>query len=114
MTDIVYTSTAFPDAVIGVAYEAAIGIKSSASVVSAASVSTGALPTGLSVNADHSRITGTPTATGVFTFTLSTTDSAGAVVSGTYTITVVNDPRVVNEDLDDAPVATQLAREWPA
>lgn len=112
--DIVYTSTVFPNAVVGVAYEAAIGIKSFASAVTAASVSSGSLPPGLSINADHSRITGTPTKLGKFTFSLSTTDTAGAAVSGNYTITVTSEGKSAGlADTASAPIVTQLARQWP-
>jgi hypothetical protein len=89
MPDITYATVKFPPGFVGVPYEAAIGYLGAATAITAASVSTGALPTGLVVNAtDHVRITGTPTVAGTFTFTLSMTDTAGAVVSGSYTITI--------------------------
>ena len=115
MADITYTSTTFPTAVLGVAYEAAIGIAGQASAITAASVSTGSLPPGLSINADKSRITGTPTKLGTYTFKLSLTDTVGAAVSGNYAITVSAEAR--NAGLPEpasAPIATQLARMWPA
>jgi hypothetical protein len=62
-----------------------------ATAITARSVSTGALPPGLVLAAAPDiRITGTPTQAGTFTFTLSYTDTAGAVVSPTYTLLVLN------------------------
>ncbi|MDR2327040.1 MAG: putative Ig domain-containing protein [Acidovorax sp.] len=51
-------------------------------------ISTGALPAGLSLNATTGQITGTPTASGSFSFTIQVTDSHGATGSQTYTQTV--------------------------
>jgi len=93
MADIVYTTVTLPPAFIGVPYEAAVAYKSAATVVTAQSVNTGTLPTGLALDTVGAspgslRITGTPTALGTFTFTVSATDTAGAVVSPSYTIQV--------------------------
>jgi uncharacterized protein (TIGR03437 family) len=55
------------------------------------SVSAGALPDGLglTVNPDESySITGTPTATGLFNFTLTATDSTGDTAAASFTITI--------------------------
>lgn len=94
MADIVYTiaAGALPNAYVGEPYAIGVPYKSAATVFTAQSVSTGALPTGLALDAVAApgslRISGTPTAAGVYTFQLSGTDTAGAVVSPTYTITV--------------------------
>lgn len=87
MADIVYTTTKFNPGFVGVPYEEAIGY-TGATIVTAATVNSGALPPGLTLNADHTRITGTPTTPGLFTFTLSMTDTGGAVVSGSYSIRI--------------------------
>jgi len=44
-------------------------------------VTSGSLPTGLSLNASTGEITGTPSATGPFSFTITVTDSTGATAS---------------------------------
>jgi len=44
-------------------------------------VTAGSLPTGLSLNASTGEITGTPSATGPFSFTITVTDSTGATAS---------------------------------
>jgi hypothetical protein len=90
-TGVSYTTAKFPDGFVGVPYESAVGYTNSNGVNTAASfaVGTGALPTGLACNADGTRLTGTPTTPGLFTFTLSMTDGvAGAAASGTYTIRI--------------------------
>lgn len=112
MPDITYKTVAFPDGFVNVAYEAGIAEEGSATAVTAGGVNSGALPPGLVVNAtDHRRITGTPTQAGTFTFTLTLTDTAGAVVSGTYTITIHN--QAAAGIIRNAPLATQLKVQWP-
>lgn len=126
MTDIAYTSTVLPPAFLGQAYEAAIAYKGAATPVTAQSVVAGTtlngLPAGLALDTTGAapgslRITGTPTGaassgntpasgTGPYTFTVSATDTAGAVVSATLTINLYSsqsDPRL----LSDMSVANQ-------
>lgn len=110
MPDITYTTTKFNNGFIGVPYEEAIGYQGAATALTAASAGTGSLPPGLTVNADHTRITGTPTTAGTFTFTLSMTDTAGAAVSSSYTITILpafEEPRLART------VNDQLRIMWP-
>jgi uncharacterized delta-60 repeat protein len=49
-------------------------------------VTAGALPTGLSLNTSSGAITGNPTATGAFNFTITATDAVGASGSQAYTV----------------------------
>lgn len=119
-TSFTYVSVKFPDAYVGVPYEAAIGIKSGTSAVSAGAVSTGALPVGIVVNAtDHVRLTGTPTTAnvpGTYTFTLTLTDTTGTTVSGTYTIALHEASQVpdhATERPDEDVEAADLDAEWP-
>lgn len=113
MADIVYTTVNLPPAFLGVAYEAAIAYKSAATVFTAQSIVAGGaltgLPAGLALDTVGAapgslRISGTPnglassgntpkSGLGAYTFTVSGTDTAGAVVSGTYTITLYESPQ---------------------
>ena len=77
---VVYKTVAFPAAVLGVPYEAAIGV-TEAGTLTGVAVSTGALPTGVTVSSTtDARLVGTPTETGTYTFTLTVNDGSGAVV----------------------------------
>jgi|ERR1019366_3304557 hypothetical protein len=113
MTDIVWKTTAFPDATVGVPYEASLAVSNQLSVITSTTVSLGTLPTGLSVHADGLRIVGTPTKAGSCTFKLTANDTAGGVQSGSYAIRVGN---TFNEDdrrTMNIPVAAQYAKAWP-
>jgi hypothetical protein len=59
------------------------------------SVSSGAPPTGLTLGSDGS-LTGTPTATGQFTFTVKVTDTAGATATQTYTNETISPALSIN------------------
>ncbi len=56
------------------------------------SVTTGALPTGLSLNSTTGVISGTPTATGTASFTITAQDFAGKTVEQGYTISISSTP----------------------
>jgi hypothetical protein len=81
-----------PAATIAASYSATVTASGGTAPYSYA-ISTGALPAGLSVNASTGAITGTPTAGGVFNFTVTATDSStgtGApyTASRAYTLTI--------------------------
>ena len=93
MSDITITSTSLPPAFLGAPYEASVGYKGAATAVTAQSISVGNLPHGLALDTVGAapgslRISGTPdgaanatpqSGVGVYTFTVSVTDTAGAV-----------------------------------
>ena len=58
-------------------------------------VTAGALPAGLSLNSTTGQIGGTPTASGVASFTIGVTDSNGATASQQYKLTVNPSPAIV-------------------
>jgi len=112
MADILWKTLTLPNAVVGEPYEAALGHNAAASAITACAVTTGALPPGITINADFVRLTGTPTKAGTFTFTLTLTDTAGGVVSGS--LSIVCDYAVLAADrfLANTPVAAQVAKLW--
>jgi hypothetical protein len=70
---VIIDTTTLPDADVGVAYSETILASGGATPYSFA-VTTGALPTGLSLNASTGEITGTPTTPGLVNFTITVTD----------------------------------------
>jgi hypothetical protein len=110
--DIVHKTVIFPDAQVGVPYEAALAYQGDATPITASSVSSGSLPPGLTLDAalPFTRITGTPTVDGLFTFKVTLTDTAGASQTGNLTIRVVT-PGI---DLDtNYSAATEVRIQWP-
>lgn len=119
MADIVWKTTSLPAATAGVAYEAGLAESGSLTAVTACTVASGSLPPGLAINADHVRITGTPTGASInktYTFTLTMTDTAGGVTSGSLSITVRAAADVAGKDqpFSSLPVQAQMASMWPA
>lgn len=78
---------ALPGATVGVAYNGAVSADGGIAPYSFA-VTTGALPAGLTL-ASNGSLTGTPTTSGAFTFTVTATDAATAGSGGPYTGSVV-------------------------
>lgn len=81
------TPATVPNGTVGTAYNQALGATGAVGAVSWV-VSTGALPAGLTLGAASGIISGTPTAAGVFPFTVQATDSLSQTGSRAYTITV--------------------------
>jgi hypothetical protein len=118
VADIVWKTASLPDATAGVAYEAGLAHNSSVTAVTNCTVTTGSLPPGLAINADHVRITGTPTGAGVgktYTCTLTMTDTAGGVVSGSLSIAVRSaaDAQGADKPFSTLPVVAQMTAMWP-
>lgn len=112
--DIVIKTQAFPAGFVNVAYEAGVATTGNATAITAHSIATGALPPGLSVNAsDHLRITGIPTSSGKFTFTIALTDTAGTTTSPSLSITIVSAGKSPLTD-GNFPVSDQLKVQWPS
>ena len=112
MADIVHRTVTFPDAQVGVPYEAALAYQGDATPITASSVSSGSLPPGLSLDAalPFTRITGTPTTDGFYTFRITLTDTAGAAQTAPLTIRVVT-PGI---DVDtNYSAATEVRIQWP-
>lgn len=119
MADITWRTASLPDAVAGQPYEAGLAETGSLTAVTNCTVASGSLPTGLSISADKVRITGTPAGSTInktYTFTLTMTDTAGGVTSGSLSITVRAAADVAGKDkpFSTLPVVAQMASMWPA
>jgi hypothetical protein len=80
------TTATLPNGTVGTAYSQTLAAAGGTGTLTW-SVSTGALPTGLTLSATGS-LTGTPTAAGTFNFTLQVADAAGRNATASFTITV--------------------------
>jgi hypothetical protein len=81
------TTPSLPNGEVGTAYNATVTAMGGKAPYTW-SVTTGSLPTGLSLNVTTGVITGSPTATGDFTFTVKTVDNSTVQKSGTKSFTV--------------------------
>lgn len=78
--------SSLPAATYKVAYAGSVAAMGGAGALTYSS--SGALPTGLTLNASNGAISGIPTAVGTFTFTIKAADAFGDLSSATFTITV--------------------------
>jgi large repetitive protein len=78
LSTLTVSTTTLPAANIGIAYTATLAATGGQSPYTWA-VTTGSLPSGLTLNATTGVISGTPTTAGTFTFTVTVTDSASNV-----------------------------------
>jgi predicted extracellular nuclease len=105
-TSVTFTSSAPPGGTVGVVYN--FTVTANGTPAPTFSVTAGALPTGLSLNGTSGAITGTPTAAGVFTGTITATNGSSSdaqnfsitIAPGAQTIAF---PALVNKVLGDAP-----------
>jgi hypothetical protein len=78
-----------PNGSVGTPYNQVVSASGGTSPY-AFSVSSGALPTNLILNSSTGAITGTPTVSGTFVFTITATDASGCNGSRQYTITITS------------------------
>jgi hypothetical protein len=89
---LVISTATLPNGSVGTAYSSTVATAGGSGSL-AFSVGSGALPNGLSLNASTGAITGTPTAFGTFTFTVSVLDASAAKVPTTQSYTVAIAPQ---------------------
>jgi len=104
------TTAALPNATVGTPYSQTL--TASGSGTFAWSVSTGALPAGITLSSAGS-ISGTPTAPGTFTFTVSVT-GGGQTATQSFTITVTAALTITTATLPNATVGTPYSQTLTA
>jgi hypothetical protein len=88
-TPLTITTTSLPGGAVGASYSATLAA-SGGTPPYTWSIASGALPTGLSLNGSSGVISGTPTATGTFSFTARVTDSAAQTATKSLSIAVTS------------------------
>ncbi len=96
------TTTSLPNGDVGVAYSATLSATGGTPPYSW-SVASGSLPPGLSLSASGT-ISGTPTATGSYTFTIRVTDSVGDTASQAYTVSIAPPASITTTSLPNGTV----------
>jgi hypothetical protein len=82
------TTTSLPQGVVGSVYSGSVGATGGGPPYTW-TISSGSLPSGLTIDATTGAITGTPTAAGTFTPTFEATDSDGSTATAALSITVI-------------------------
>jgi len=110
------TTTSLPNHLVGTAYSASLAAAGGASPYTW-SVTVGALPTGLVLNASTGAITGTPTATGTSSFTVTVTDSTTPTAqtqTKILSITIYGVLAITTTSLPNGSVGTAYSRPLAA
>jgi hypothetical protein len=106
---ITVSPSSLPNGTVGSAYSATVSASGGTAPYSYA-VTTGALPGGLSLSSGGA-LSGTPTASGTFNFTVTATDSTSQTGSQAYTVTVAAAPIIVQPaTLPGATVASAYSQ----
>lgn len=85
------TTSSLPGGTVGSAYSATVSATGGTPPYTW-SVSSGSLPSGLSLNSSSGTITGTPSSANTFNFTIKVTDSANGTATQSFTITIASKP----------------------
>jgi autotransporter-associated beta strand protein len=101
--DVVVDPTTLPNGTVGVPYNQTVSASGGSGAPYTFAVTAGSLPIGLTLDPNTGAITGTPTFSSTYNFTIEATDSVGAVGSQAYTVVVnpagtvtVNPPTLPN------------------
>ena len=105
------TTTTLPGGEIGVAYSQTLAVSGGTSPY-VWSISSGALPGGLTLNAGV--ISGTPTAVGAFSFTVQLTDSTSLTATTNLSINIVPVPSITTSSLPTGKVGTAYSQTLSA
>lgn len=99
------TTTTLPGGEVGVAYSQPLATSGGTSPL-VFSVTSGALPGGLTLDGSSGSISGSPTSNGTFNFTATVMDAAGATASQALSIVVASDPVITDTSLPGATIGT--------
>jgi hypothetical protein len=106
---LVITTTSLPNGTDGSSYTATVDASGGIKPYSW-SITAGALPTGLNLNSNTGQISGTPTATGPFNFTIAVTDSENPAVETVASLSITINPstplQIVTSSLPEGSGAT--------
>lgn len=105
------TTTSLPDANVGVFYSNTVSQDGGVGTITWSS--TGLLPPGITLNSGTGVLSGTPTAGGIFSFTVTATDSQNNTGTQTLTLRVLRDVVVVDGSPSANPLAGTLLRITP-
>ena len=112
----ILTPSTLPTAYVNVPYSQTIAVSGGVQPYTF-SVSTGSLPTGLSLNAATGVISGTPVTTGISTFTIKVTDSnasGAATTTANFDLTVLQKLALANRTLPDGRIGTAYSLQLDA
>lgn len=101
-TALAITTTSIPDPVQGSAYSQALVAVGGTQPVTSWAVTTGTLPAGLSISATTGTISGTPSAAGAYSFTVTATDPEGRTDAQAYSGTVTAPGVLFFDDFNSA------------
>ncbi len=116
-TPVSITTTSLDSATVGVSYSQMLAATGGVTPYTW-SVTTGALPAGLSLNAATGEISGTPTAAGTSTLTVQVSDSQSTPATATKSLTITVNPftalAITTASLPDATVGTAYSKTLQA
>jgi Ca2+-binding RTX toxin-like protein len=112
-TPISLSPSSLPDWTNGVAYNQTV-TASGGTPAYTYTVASGALPNGLGINSGTGAITGTPTVSGTFAFTIQAEDSLSATGTQAYSVTINDAPTVTTSALPEGSVGSSYSQTLAA